>query len=214
MRKLTLLLFLAVGFTAFALQQGEPLKGNVPTETKKARAWFDSRKWQHGWKVEAFQDIDVQTFYEQYQKSPEMYDSIFTWLASIDPLAMEPSNNAMQWSHAYAKILNQTLRTPENCQWEQHRKTIDLQWDVTGSERYHMTRLPERLEPRNQYNEKKDVQNFNWDKKNAPVAGECRIMDSTPDTFYLFFPNDIHQACGIAREPCVPRKVVVKIDFQ
>lgn len=214
MKKLIVLLLIAVSFTAVAVKHHEPLKGNVPAETKSARAWFDKKSWKHGWIVKPFSDIDVQTFYEQYQKSPAMYDSIFVWLASIDPLKMEPSNNAMQWSHAYAKILNQTLRTPENCQWEQHRRTIDLQWDVTGSERYHMTRLPERLDPKNEYNEKKDVQNFSWDKKNVPVAGECRIMDSTPDTFYLFFPNDIHQACGIASEPCVPRKVVVKIDYQ
>lgn len=223
MRKLTVFLFLAITFTAFASlrvkksvnsSQAAELQGNVPAVSQEARAWFDKGKWKHGWKVGAFADIDVQTFYEQYCKSPAMYDSIFTWLASIDPLTMQPSNKAMQWSHAYAKVLNQQLRTPENCQWEQHRRTIDLQWDVTGSERYHITRLPQRLEPKNEYSEKKDVQNFTWDKKNPPTPGECRILDSNPHTFYLFFPNDIHQACGIAVEPCVPRKVVVKIDWQ
>lgn len=213
MRKITLYLFLVAAITSFALGH-ENLKSSKQTQpSAKAQSWYDSEKWKHGWNVNAFSDIDVQTFYEQYSKSPAMYDSIFTWLATIDPLSMEPSNNAMRWSHAYAKILNQTLRTPENCQWEQHRRTIDLQWDVTGSERYHMTRLPERLEPKNEYNEKKDVQNFTWDKKKAPVAGECRILDSDPQTFYLFFPDDIHQACGIAKAPCTPRKVVVKIDY-
>lgn len=213
MRRIILYIFLATGIASFALQH-ESLQSSTPRQpSKKAQSWYDSGKWKHGWKVNAFADIDIQTFYEQYSKSPAMYDSIFTWLATIDPLSMEPSNNAMRWSHAYAKILNQTLRTPENCQWEQHRRTIDLQWDVTGSERYHLTRLLERLEPKNEYNEKKDVQNFTWDKKKVPVAGECRILDSDPQTFYLFFPDDIHQACGIAKEPCTPRKVVVKIDY-
>lgn len=213
MRKFTLFLLTAFACSSMALKPVESTLNNSAAPSKDAQAWYNNGKWKNGWNISAYGDMDVQTFYEQYQKSPTMYDSIFTWLAGIDPLAMEPSNNAMRWSHAYAKILNQQLRTPENCQWEQHRRTIDLQWDVTGSERYHITRMPDRLEPKNEYNEKKDVQNFNWDKKRPPLAGECRIMDSDPNTFYLFFPNDIHQACGIAVEPCVPRKVVVKIDY-
>lgn len=141
-----------------------------------------------------------------------MWDSIFTWLATIDPIAMEPSKKAMTWSHAYAKILDQDLRTPENCQWEVHRRTIDLQWDATCSERYLLTRQPNMLEPKNEYNEKKDVQNFRF--SHSPLPGECEVMDSAPDVFYLFFPTDYHQACGIASTICTPRKIVVKIDYR
>lgn len=180
--------------------------------TDEAKAWYQQGAWRQGFAVEPFEQMDVQTFYEQYQKAPQMWDSIFTWLASVDPLTMETSNKAMTWSHAYVKVLDQKLRTPENCQWEQHRRTIDLQWDCTGSERYHMTHSPECLVPKNEYNEKKDVQNFQWDKDRVPTAEECLVIDSDPGHFYLFFPNDIHQATGIGRQPCVPRKIVVKID--
>lgn len=176
----------------------------------EAKAWYEKGDWKQGFKVDGYDQMDVQTFYEQYQKAPQMWDSIFTWLASVDPIAMRPSKNAMQWSHAFVKVLDQTLRTPENCQWEQHRRTIDLQWDVTGCERYHMTRMPETLDPLNEYNEKKDVQNFKMNR--VPKASECLVMDSEPGKFYLFFPDDIHQACGIGKQPCLPRKIVVKID--
>lgn len=176
----------------------------------EAMTWYEKGEWKQGFKVDAFEQIDVQTFYEQYMKAPQMWDSIFSWLASVDPIVMQPSKNAMQWSHAFVKVLDQTLRTPENCQWEQHRRTIDLQWDVTGCERYHMTRMPETLDPLNNYNEKKDVQNFKMNR--VPKASECLVMDSEPSKFYLFFPNDIHQACGIGKQPCLPRKIVVKID--
>lgn len=185
----------------------------TPQASPEAQAWFAAGQWSQGFGVKPYEQLDVQTFYEQYQKAPQMWDSIFTWLATTDPTQMEPSNNAMQWSHAYVKVLNQALRTPENCQWEQHRRTIDLQWDVTGSERYHLTHSPECLVPRNDYNEKKDVQNFGWDKKAIPTAAQCLVLDSDPGHFYLFFPNDIHQATGIGQQPCTPRKVVVKIDY-
>lgn len=213
MRKISLFLLLTFAASTLAFQPQHAVLSNSDMPSLDALSWYKSEKWKHGWNVKGYDDMDIQTFYEQYSKAPAMYDSIFCWLASIDPINMEPSNSAMKWSHAYAKILNQQLRTPENCQWEQHRRTIDLQWDVTGSERYHMTRMPERLEQKNEYNEKKDVQNFTWDKKRPPLPDECRIMDSNAETFYLFFPNDIHQACGIAKEPCIPRKVVVKIDY-
>lgn len=179
----------------------------------EAQAWYESGTWRNGFKVEPYEFMDVQTFYEQYNKAPQMWDSIFTWLATVDPLTMETSNKAMQWSHALVKVLDQKLRSPEQCQWEQHRRTIDLQWDCTGSERYHMTHSPECLTPRNEYNEKKDVQNFEWNKKLVPQAKECLVLDSDPMHFYLFFPNDVHQATGIGKQPCVPRKIVVKIDY-
>ena len=185
----------------------------TPQASAEAQQWFAAGQWSQGFGAKPYAQIDVQTFYEQYHKAPAMWDSIFTWLATVDPIALEPSNNAMQWSHAYVKVLNQDLRTPEWCQWEQHRRTIDLQWDCTGSERYHVTHSPECLTPKNEYNDKKDVQNFTWDKKLIPTAAQCLVLDSDPQTFYLFFPTDIHQATGIGHQPCQPRKIVVKIEY-
>ncbi len=211
MKKTLLTLSMTLGVLT-AAQAQQPEFAKLPA-TDEAKTWFEAGKWAQGFGVKPFEHIDVQTFYEQYQKAPQMWDSIFSWLASVDPIQMETSNKAMAWSHAYVKVLDQALRTPENCQWEQHRKTIDLQWDVTGSERYHMTHSPECLEARNEYNEKKDVQNFGWNKKAVPTAEECLVMDSDPGHFYLFFPNDIHQATGIGQQPCTPRKVVVKIEW-
>lgn len=215
MKKTLLSLFLLISGICFAQAQ----TFQAPTASPEAQQWARQNKVAKGFKskvvgkVRPYEQIDVQTFYEQYMKAPEMWDSIFMWLASVDPLKMEPSNNAMQWSHAYVKVLNQDLRTPEWGQWEQHRRTIDLQWDVTGSERYHMTHSPQCLVPKNEYNEKKDVQNFTWDRKQIPTAEQCLVLDSDPQHFYLFFPNDIHQACGIGNQPCVPRKIVVKIEY-
>ena len=202
MKKIFLILVLSLSCLCVTMAQEASFA--KPTATAEAMAWFKKGKWKNGFKVKPYDHINVQTFYEQYQKAPAMWDSIFAWLASVDPMKMEPSNNAMQWSHAYVKVLNQTLRTPENCQWEQHRRTIDLQWDVTGSERYHVTHSPD---------EKKDVQNFGWDKKKIPAANECLVIDSDPKHFYLFFPDDIHQATGIGKQPCTPRKIVIKIDY-
>lgn len=215
-RLLSVMLPMLCCLSAFAqrtVMTPAPAEWQQPAASAEAQAWFDAGQWRQGFKVSPFEQVDVQTFYEQYQKAPAMYDSIFHWLANIDPIHMEPNNRAMEWSHAYVRVINQQLKAAENCQWEQHRRTIDLQWDCTGSERYHMTHTPEALVPRNEYSEQRDVQNFGWDKTRPLNPAEMLVLDSDPETFYLFFPSDIHQATGVGRQVCVPRKIVVKIEY-
>lgn len=177
----------------------------------EAQQWYKKGVWRQSWKVKPYQEMDIQTFYEQYQKHPAMYDSIFQWLRSIDPVKMKADKNVMTWSHAVAHCQDLELRTPECTQWEQHRRTIDLQWVVTGSERLAVTRDTTILDPRNKYNDKKDVQNFKF--KKAPTPAQYILLDSQPKNFYLFFPSDIHECCGIARQAETVRKIVVKIDY-
>jgi YhcH/YjgK/YiaL family protein len=169
-----------------------------------AEAWYNAGSWRHGFTPQGFDGLDVATFYDQYQKNPAMYDSIFTWLASIDPVQIAAGKSVMTWSHALANVQDLELRPTEKCRIEQHRDHIDLQWDVTGTERYGLVRDTTLLEPINQY--KPDVQNFK-------CRTDFRRIDSAPDRFLLFFPSDYHQACEIATQPETVRKIVVKIEY-
>ncbi len=177
----------------------------------EAQGWYKKGAWRQGWKVKPYAQMDVETFYRQYQLHPAMYDSIFAWLKSVDAVGSAPAKAVMKWSHAVANIQDLPLRTPENTQWEQHRRHIDLQWVVAGSERLAITRDTTILDPRNKYNPKKDVQNFRF--KNAPSAQQYILLDSDPKRFYLFFPTDVHECCGIADKPETVRKIVVKIEY-
>lgn len=198
-----LILLLLGAFAVSGFAQRQP--------SAEAQQWYKKAQWKKGWKVKPYQEMDVQTFYEQYQKHPAMYDSIFQWLRSIDPVSMAAAKNVMTWSHAVAHCQDLDLRTPENTQWEQHRRGIDLQWVVTGSERLAVTRDTTILDPKNKYNEKKDVQNFRF--KKAPTPDQYILLDSQPQQFYLFFPTDVHECCGIARKAETVRKIVVKIQY-
>lgn len=172
--------------------------------SKEAQAWYDSKSWKNGFKADGYDDMDVEQFYTQYMKSKHMYDSIFTWLSTIDAINMPAGKKVMTWSHAFANVQDLELRTPDKCKIEQHRNTIDLQWDVTGSEQYGLVRDTSLLEPINKY--KVDVQNFR-------CKTDFKLMNSDPQHFYIFFPTDYHQACGIAKKPETVRKVVVKIEY-
>ncbi len=184
--------------------------GNLPV-SDAARKWYKAGKWKNGFKPKPYEEMDIETFYQQYQKHPAMYDSIFTWLANVDGINAAPGNEVVKWSHAWANIQDLDTRTPEALQWEQHRKRIDIQWDLTGCERYGLTRSPEILTPTNEYSDKKDVQNFVV--KKAPTAEQYRVLDSNPKKFFIFFPKDVHEACGTGKQPERVRKIVVKIDY-
>ncbi len=202
MKKLCLLLLCgAFAVAGFAQQKPSP----------EALQWYKQARWRQGWTVKPYQEMDVETFYQQYQKNAAMYDSIFQWLLTINPIKMEPAKDVMTWSHATAHCQDLALRTPENTQWEQHHKHIDLQWVVRGSERMAVTRDTSALVAKNAYSEKKDVQNFRF--KDAPTSDQYILLDSDPKQFYLFFPSDIHECCGIARKPETVRKIVVKIEY-
>lgn len=167
-------------------------------------AWYAAGSWRHGFTPQGFDGLDVAEFHAQYLKNPAMYDSIFSWLASIDPVAIPAGKSVMTWSHALANVQDLELRPTEKCKIEQHRDHIDLQWDVTGTERYGLVRDTSLLEPINNY--KVDVQNFK-------CSTDFRRIDSAPDRFFLFFPTDFHQACEIATQPETVRKIVVKIEY-
>jgi YhcH/YjgK/YiaL family protein len=174
------------------------------TQTSSAQSWYDAGTWRHGFTPKGFDGLDVEEFHAQYLKNPAMYDSIFTWLATIDPVQIPAGKSVMTWSHALANVQDLELRPTEKCKIEQHRDHIDLQWDVTGTERYGLVRDTSLLEPINKY--KVDVQNFK-------CSTDFRRIDSAPDRFFLFFPSDYHQACEIATKAETVRKIVVKIEY-
>ncbi len=186
--------------------------GTHKNAASKAYTWYEGKTWQQGFPVEGYEAMDVATFYDQYQKAPAMYDSIFVWLASVhsQAAALPAQKNVMTWSHATAHIQDLELRPIDKCKFEQHREHIDLQWDVTGAERYGMVRDTTLLEPINEYSEKKDVQNF---RLREPEKDNYYQANSTPGRFFLFFPGDIHRPCQIGNRPETVRKIVVKIEY-
>ena len=86
---------------------------------------------------------------------------------------------------------------------EAHRHGIDLQYVVKGTERFGITSA-EYAEPITEY--KPDVTFYK--------AKKIKYVDSTPDTFFMFFPKNFHQALVKAgKEPEEIRVIVAKIEY-
>ena len=84
--------------------------------------------------------------------------------------------------------------------WEAHRRHIDLQYVVSGTEQIGYAHV-NRLKP-GRYDQERDLQ---------PLSGEGGFLTLGPGEFMLLFPEDAHMP-RIAVNGSVPvRKVVVKI---
>lgn len=124
----------------------------------------------------------------------------FDYLRGTD-LARAPVGTCeIDGRRVYAMIQEYATLPRRQGTWEAHRRYIDLQYVVSGSERIGYARLG-RLRP-GVYDPAKDV---------VPLAGTGDFLLLGPGGFMLLFPEDAHMPRIAAREPAPVRKVVVKI---
>jgi len=84
--------------------------------------------------------------------------------------------------------------------WEAHRRHIDLQYVVSGTERIGYART-DRMSP-GRYDEERDL---------LPLTGEGDFLTLGPGDFMVLFPGDAHMPRIAVAGPQLVRKIVVKI---
>lgn len=88
--------------------------------------------------------------------------------------------------------------------WESHRRYIDVQYIVTGTEQMGYVGLRPNLPIKQPYDEAKDVVFYDT---------QGSLFLATPGTFAIFFPHDVHApglAAGSPPTPAEVFKVVMK----
>lgn len=172
-------------------------------EMTPARKWVESGVWQNGFSVLPDMSVNVEEFYSQYSKNRELWEAMFKFLAETDLKNLPVGNHDIVKDRCWITVSEYLPRMSENVKVESHRKFIDLQYTLKGNEMMGLARNPEVLM---EYNEKRDVAFWTSDDITYYKAG--------PETFFLFFPSDLHQPSvrdDGAEE--MSRKVVVKIEY-
>ena len=146
---------------------------------------------------------DYQEFASQYHKNKKVWDKTFQWLATHDLVNMPAGRYEVDGEHCYINVQDATTQDVSKRKIEAHRHGIDLQYVVKGTERFGITSA-EYAEPITEY--KPDVTFYK--------AKKIKYVDSTPDTFFMFFPKNFHQALVKAgKEPEEIRVIVAKIEY-
>lgn len=173
---------------------------------KKAVKWMDSGKWRNGfYAASPHYSVNAAEFYTQYKKNIQ-WKQLFEWLAKTDLLSLPAGQNPIPGTTMKANVeddVNGELATKGT---ESHRKFIDFQYVVKGNERFgildHTTSTI-----KTPY--KPDIITYNY------VPENLRFYDSTPDKFFIFFPDDWHIAkVKTDKDDQHIRVVVVKVEYK
>lgn len=139
-------------------------------------------------------------------ENSKLYSSItpslgraFSFLISNDLASLEPGRMEIDGDSIYV-LVQQYMTKPESAaKWEAHKRYIDVQYLVSGSENVGYSAISEMV--LGDYNPQKDFQ---------ALTGNGQILQLKAGSFMIFFPQDAHMP-GLANGFESPvKKVVVK----
>ena len=136
----------------------------------------------------------------RYAAMHPLFARAFEFLQGTDLKLLAPGKHAVQGEQIFAIVEACAGRTRAEAKLECHRRYIDIQLVLEGTDEMGWKPLAECEEPATGYNAARDIRFFN----DAPASW----IVTPPGAFCLFFPDDAHAPLVSAG---MIRKVVVKI---
>jgi YhcH/YjgK/YiaL family protein len=140
---------------------------------------------------------------QRYYTMHPLFEQAFRFLQETDLMALSLGQQAIVGQDLFAIIAEGTGVTEKDAKLEVHRKYIDIQYIISGTDHMGWKSLALCEEPNDPYTPERDAAFFpdktsNW-------------FDVPAGYFTIFYPNDAHAA--MVTEQTV-RKVVLKIAVQ
>lgn len=191
---------LAITMLAGLLGCGTAHKAADSSE-QSAEQWFEGKQWGKGLSLKVYPSVNKEAFYEQYHKSPELWEKAFAYLKKTDLEAIQPGKYPIQGDSLFATVTEGPDKEFDKTGWESHRKYIDLQYIIRGKEKMGVAPVASAqvIKP---YDEKKDVANY---------TAEGVYYTAAPGTYFLFFPSEAHRPSIKVEGYDVVKKIVLKI---
>lgn len=195
MKKIVFLLIIAITASACAVFSGQACKKN------KTMISVTKNGIKSPFNIQSNNSINLKAFSEHYAKYPERWNAAFKFL-SENNLKELPVGKTIINDDVFATVSEYTTKNPEAALYESHQQYIDLQYIIDGKEYIgltHDTSIP----VSSPYNKEKDIAFYNF-------TGGTLLM-ATPETFFIFFPDDRHRPCIKIDENSKVKKIVLKI---
>ncbi|MBQ7420298.1 MAG: YhcH/YjgK/YiaL family protein [Prevotella sp.] len=178
--------------------------------SKEAKQWLKKSEWSSLKKAKPHKTLNIDEFYRQYQKNKEQWDVLYQWLCNTDLLAIPKGKHPIEGSTLVASVEDSENGPLEKRGTESHRKKIDFQLVVKGTEGFALldhesstVKIP--------YDDKKDVMRYNF------VKEKTNFFDVKAGQFVIFFPTDWHIAKLHNQKKNDDQKIrviVVKMDYK
>lgn len=145
--------------------------------------------------------IDKITNCHNYFSINTRLSTAFEYILSQDFSKFEPGRYDVDGNEIYAMVSEYETKNISVCKWEAHRKYLDIQFLVKGSEVFGYANI----------DTLKTIQTYSEEKDCLLLEGEGEFLKLGKDTFIIAFPQDAHMP-GTADKISVPvKKVVVKV---
>lgn len=136
-----------------------------------------------------------------YEGMSERIAAALRWLADNDCTALAPGEYPIDGRNVYAIVSRYETKPIEEAKWEAHRRYVDVQYVVEGTERMGCADVTT-MDATADYDEAGDVV---W------LKGEGDFFVVRPGRFVLFTPADAHMPGLAVGTPAPVKKVVVKV---
>lgn len=114
---------------------------------------------------------------------------------------LEPGRIEIDGDDIFALVQKYTTKDFSDGKWEAHRKYIDIQYMVSGSESFGVVNI-DYLESKAEYDEENDIEFFD---------GDGDYLQLNDDEFVILFPGDAHMPGIAVEEKEEVFKVVIKV---
>lgn len=204
--KLLTLLLLLLPLTAMA-QYSNPYPEN---EFKAAKKWAKhNAPWTKGFTKGKPGVVNFADFQRQYEKNQGQWDALFEWLQKTDLQALTAGKHPIPGTTMTASVQDDVNKPVEKIRSESHRKRIDFQFVVSGTEGFILLNHDASTKPNCEYDQKKDVIHYDYDLSKA-----WRFATKAP-RFNIFFPGDWHVAkVETNKKDQHFRVIVIKVDYK
>lgn len=165
-------------------------------------SWFNKKEWMSGWNVLPDESINKRTFAVLYHKNPRHWDQAFHFLKSANLKELPLGIQELEGKHLFVNVQEYYGKAKSEALFESHKKYIDIQYVIEGEEIIGLSAI-DKAKVKEQYNEDKDIAFYDSDEK--------EYLKATPENFFLFFPDDVHQPSITAGDSIQIKKIVVKI---
>ncbi len=149
--------------------------------------------------------LDDMPVWRIFLQHPVLRESLF-WLQQNAGSA-DLGDHQLGVAGWYANVHRYTTGPEAECQWENHRNTVDIQFLVEGNEGIRWVEAG-LLGPPMNYLEDLDRQEF------GPFRAIGSFLHLRPGMFAIFFPGEAHCPKILLDKPSFLRKVVVKIPLR
>ncbi len=125
-------------------------------------------------------------FRNQYAKDSTQWNALFRWLQATDLQALPKGKHPIPGTSLTASVQDDVNRPLAERGSESHRKKVDFQFVVSGTEGFALLDHGASTKPNCAYNEKKDVIHYDYD------ASKAWVFATKAPHFNIFFPGDWH----------------------